>query len=66
MLARSFAEFHAQRSMGDRRGALALDMAALARVCELAGVEEASDPAGWGAAAAHQVRRCRLTLSNAH
>ena len=42
MLARSFAEFHAQRSVGDRRGALALDVAALKRVDQLAAAEEAA------------------------
>ena len=54
MLARSFAEFHAQRSVGDRRGALALDVAALKRVNELAAAEEAADPTGWAAAVAHE------------
>jgi hypothetical protein len=36
-------------SVGDRRGALALDVAALRRVDELAAGEEAADPAGWAA-----------------
>ena len=57
MLARSFAELHAQRSVGDRKGALALDAAALRRVEELAAEEEAADPAGWAAATAHE-RAC--------
>jgi hypothetical protein len=35
MLARSFAEFHAQRGMSDERAALALDAAALRKVRKL-------------------------------
>ena len=49
MLARSFAEFHAQRSRGNTRGALSLDVAALKRVDELIAAERAADPEGFDA-----------------
>jgi antiviral helicase SKI2 len=54
MLARSFAEFHAQRGVMDKRAGLALDVAALKRVNHLAAEEEASDIVGWAAAEAHE------------
>ena len=47
MLARSFAEFHAQRSVGDRRGALAIDAAALRKVEQLIQVEAQIAPDEW-------------------
>ena len=53
MLARSFAEFHAQRGMRDERAKLALDAAALRKTRALAAEEAAADPAGWAAAEAH-------------
>jgi len=48
MLARSFAEFHAQRSVGDRRGALAIDAAALRKVEQLIQIEAHMAPKEWG------------------
>ena len=47
MLARSFAEFHAQRSVGDRRGALAIDAAALRKVEQLIQIEAQMAPNEW-------------------
>lgn len=47
MLARSFAEFHAQRSSIDRRGELAVDMAALRKVESLIEVEAQLLPTEW-------------------
>ena len=53
MLARSFAEFHAQRGMSDERAALALDAAALRKVRKLIDEESLADPTGWAAAEKH-------------
>jgi antiviral helicase SKI2 len=53
MLARSFAEFHAQRGMSDERAALALDAAALRKVRKLIEEESLADPSGWAAAEKH-------------
>ena len=50
MLARSFAEFHAQRSVGDRRGELAIDNAALRKVESLIETESRISPDEWSKA----------------
>ena len=47
MLARSFAEFHAQRSVIDRRGDLAIDTAALRKVESLMQTEAQFSPDEW-------------------
>jgi len=47
MLARSFAEFHAQRSSVDRRGELAVDLAALRKVESLIQTEAQLAPEEW-------------------
>ena len=47
MLARSFAEFHAQRSSIDRRGELAVDLAALRKVESLIQTEAQFAPEQW-------------------
>jgi antiviral helicase SKI2 len=52
MLARSFAEFHAQRSVGDRRGELAIDNAALRKVESLIQAESQQFPQEWSKAVA--------------
>ena len=70
MLMRSFAEFHAQCGLGDKRAALALDVASLKKVSQLVEKELQMDPAGWSAVevhdhASHKVRLAAADVNHA-
>ena len=63
MLVRSFAEFHAQRSVIDRRGELAIDAAALRKVESLIEVEAQCSPAEWQKAIAWDEHSREIAMS---
>jgi len=63
MLARSFAEFHVQRSVGDRRGELAVDKAALRKVESLIETESRLSPDEWTKALCWDEHSCAIASS---